>query len=1302
MPRTPDQLTAPARFSRLAGLFASLVWWSLLGVLVLLALYAGIGRQLSNNIDSFRGDIESYLSRQLGHEVRIGALESRWIWLDPVIEAHQLRVVRRSDDELLGALGNLRIRLDTLASLARMRLVFARLEADRLDVTLRHTSDGDLKVKGAELPDSTGNRLSRWVDLADQWMSDPSVRITRVNLVIRSDRNTPRYVDIPRLDIAYRRGMLYASGRAMRAGTNQQLASFRLLGQQFFRGKFDGQVYLDLSSGRYFDGLMDDFRWRGLRVEGVELGGQAWFTFDEGHLDQVSGILNAPYLQLGTDMATVAPLEDIRARVGWRRTGEAGNNRLLEQGQLHIKELQWNWEKHRIEPFSLALTSGPQQLEFAGDGLALEALALMTRRLAFLPPRIQQALADYAPDGYLNHWRLSVPGPGEESFRLRGRLQDVGVNAHAGAPGVRNLNGQVVVNNRGGAVWATGEQVSLGFPELFADNWLLDRVQATVAWSLEDGITRIWSDDIRVQYQQDARLTAAFDLRLARDGEDNLGLRVGVENGDASMLADFVPYHLVDPGLYDWLTTAITGAKISEGVYFGHGQIGRGAVPGSFNSAMRYRFSNATIRYDEAWPQAENAAGEVRVHDGRTRVEVGSARVGGLDIEPSVVTVEPGEKADSGVVVRVRTGAQVPGEALPYWMNNSPLGEMSGHATELITVEGKTALDLDLSIPLVKGKAPVVTADIRPQGVRVLYPETGLAWEGVEGQLVWSSERGFSPEPLAANFMGNPVQVTFASPPADDGLVLRQTGNQAVARLLAELGLEAEALNLAGQFTYQAKLTLQANREPDLTFSSNLANLGIDWPAPLAKQAGEKTPLWASLNPTDEGDLAIAGYWGDRLAFNLAWRDNRFHRGHIALQVPEIPLPAEPGLIVSGPVEKLDPGAWQEALSGIPGSGNAAPSGGGHTSLINHLDLQVGELVMLGQSFRYVQVDARPENDGGWLIETRSPRATGRIEVPRAQDAPVEVAFSELKLARAASITEPGQALTVERQLDAFRALAMEEWPDIDIRIDDLQFNGGHLGRWKLQLRPEPGILRIDNLHGELKKLTLDGEMTWSVVTGNEISRFRGTLKGGGLQELDPLTNNGIPLRNKKTAIELDLEWPGRPDDFSLARLSGSVSLQLDDGVILEQNNTAQLFRIFNLLNTDTLWRRLQFDFSDLYEAGVAFDAISGSASITDGLLTWNPELQIVGPSGAFELSGTTNMAKESLNMQLVVVLPLTQNLPLAALLLGAGAPIGGALFVLDKILGDPLSKLASANYSVTGTWSEPKVELRGVFGAGN
>ena len=277
----------------------------------------------------------------------------------------------------------------------------------------------------------------------------------------------------------------------------------------------------------------------------------------------------------------------------------------------------------------------------------------------------------------------------------------------------------------------------------------------------------------------------------------------------------------------------------------------------------------------------------------------------------------------------------------------------------------------------------------------------------------------------------------------------------------------------------------------------------------------------------------------------------------------------------------------------------------------------------------------------------------------------------------------------------------MGNWPDIDVTIADLQLNADSLGSWAFRLRPEPYRLNVNAIEGRLNSLTLLGDMSWSIVDSRETTRFQGSIRGGALADLNDLFDTEMPVANKATSIELDLDWPGRPDEFAVSQLNGSVSIRLDEGVILESSNSAQLFRIFNLLNSDTLWRRLKLDFSDLYERGVAFDAISGKARLTNGLLTLDPELQVVGPSGAFKLSGTTNMASEQLDMRLVVVLPLTQNLPLAALLMGASAPIGGALFVLDKILGDPLSRLTSATYSVTGTWDEPVVELERVFDTG-
>lgn len=101
-----------------------------------------------------------------------------------------------------------------------------------------------------------------------------------------------------------------------------------------------------MDSGRLFDGLIDDYRWRELRIEGVDLGGEAWLTFRSGHLEQVNGTLRTPYLQLGVANTSLAPLEDIQARFGWRRRGGDEAETLaqtLARGELHVQSLQWTW-----------------------------------------------------------------------------------------------------------------------------------------------------------------------------------------------------------------------------------------------------------------------------------------------------------------------------------------------------------------------------------------------------------------------------------------------------------------------------------------------------------------------------------------------------------------------------------------------------------------------------------------------------------------------------------------------------------------------------------------------------------------------------------------------------------------------------------------------------------------------------------------------------------------------------------------------------------------------------------------------
>jgi len=1218
---------------RVAARLSSLVWWFLLVVLLIFALYAGVGRQLTRNVDAFADDLADALSARIGQEVTIGSLSSRWFWLDPSFTARDIAVANPDSDLTVARIDHLRVRFDFMSSLLRMRVVFEDFEVDGVELALNQSPSGEVEVRGADLPEPVNRRLKDWLDLAGRWLSDPYLKVTRLSLGIRDNQGNLRNVDVPQLDLVYRKGLFRASGRAIKSGTTEQLASFSLVGQHFFRGDFTGQLHLDVNSGRLFDGLIDEYQWRTVRVEGFDLGGEAWLTFQDGELLQVSGTVRTPYLQLGVGNESLAPIENIRARFGWRRSETAG------PGEWHLKQLEWTWNERQVSPFSLRLMPEQGGVTVIADALPLGPTRRLLSRLPILPEQGARALENYRPRGHLDRISLWLPNQDTGAFELTGTLRNVSVEAYRGAPGVEGLSGTLYVDRNAGYVDIDTRQppVRLSFPELYSSGWALSEFDGLVAWRLENRITRVFAEDLHMRQLDGPVLSGAFDLRLDKDGEDNLGLKIGVEGANETALADFLPDKAVSSELYDWLTTAITEAGSISGVYYGHGQIGSEAPSGSFVSSMMFDFEDAGVQYDERWPAVSGASGRVVVHGRDTRVTLKEGETGGLALAPSTVTVAPD---DQGLVVRVNAAAKVPGESVDYWMANSPLGEMAGSEAQLLTYQGLYQLDLDLELPLDAERAPVVKARVATDNATVSYPPAGLIWSEVGGDLTYSTEAGISGGPLSARFLDQPVQIELSRSASGEALTIRQSGQYPVPELLTAVGLApGRTLGLSGTLSYSAGLDVGLEERSKIWVKSDLREVAVSWPEPLAKSAEEAAPLKVTIDPQAPGGIAFAGTWENRAAFDVLWK----------------------------------------------------PTG---------VDVGFDHLYLGANTLENIDIEALDLGDR-WVINANSERAVGRVAVPDDGSA-VMADFEVVRLTRDEDAApEVREALTFEEHLDAFRSLDMGQWPDVNATIADLQLNGETLGTWSFNLRPEPYRLSIDGIQGRLKSLTLVGDMTWSIIDDREKSRFAGSVTGGKVADLNSLFGTEIPLTNERTNIELDLDWPGRPDEIALADMNGTVSLRLDEGIILEQNNTAQVFRVFNLLNADTLWRRLKLDFSDLYERGVAFDAISGKAQLVDGRVTMAPELQVVGPSGAFKLSGSTDIADETLDMRLVVVLPLTQNLPLAALLMGAGAPIGGALFVLDKILGDPLSKLTSASYGVTGTWDDPKVDLRRVFDNG-
>jgi len=238
-------------------------------------------------------------------------------------------------------------------------------------------------------------------------------------------------------------------------------------------------------------------------------------------------------------------------------------------------------------------------------------------------------------------------------------------------------------------------------------------------------------------------------------------------------------------------------------------------------------------------------------------------------------------------------------------------------------------------------------------------------------------------------------------------------------------------------------------------------------------------------------------------------------------------------------------------------------------------------------------------------------------------------------------------------------------------------------------MRPVANGVAFSALDLNLKGLRIEGAGEWRAGR----SAFKGRLSGGNLADVLLAWGFAPSTTSERFRMDVDGSWPGSPAWFGLARFSGNLQPRLRKGQFVEVEGSAQALRVFGLLNFNSIGRRLRLDFSDLFGKGLSYDRMGGELQASDGIYRTREPITVTGPSSNLELNGTLDMVNDRIDAKLLVTLPVSNNLPLAALIVGAPA-VGGALFVVDKLLGDKVARFASVQYNVEGPWQSPQISF--------
>ncbi|MNG87519.1 hypothetical protein D3C79_463280 [compost metagenome] len=1263
---------------RLTRVLVALTRWGL-GVCallaVLVALYVSLGRELVPLVAEYRADVESKAEQALGLPVHVGALEGRWSGLAPVLRVRDLQL---GEGATALRLDDVKVVPDVWASLTAREVRLARIQLGGLQLILRENEQGAWSLEGLpkkdDAPLDPAELLQRLRQLGRIDVFDSQVTLHPW----QRDPLTLTYVSVGLQAGASRHAL------DLRATLpDGQPLSLNLRSRASANAWRDGQVeaYLSLPQS-------DWARWLPPRLLGqwhadaLRAGGEFWVDWRKGQLQQAVVRLNAPELQGAYAGRKAAKLNNL-ALGAWFQRREQGFDVVVDSLAMDVGKTRW--ESHLQLQQRPGEDAAAESWQVQADRLDLTPLTPLIDALAPLPDKVMAVVDGLKVTGALRNVRLEArpKAEGDQRLQFEANLEKVGFDAYHNAPAAGNVSGSISGDLGHGELRLDTDAFMLHLYPIFAKPWHYQKANARLTWALDkEGFTLV-APYLKV-LGEEGKIAGDFLIRLLfEEGrEDYMDLRVGLTEGDGRYTAKYLP-EVLSPALDEWLRSAIVKGTVDEGYFQYQGSLNHGVAPEARSISLFFKVRDAALDFQPGWPQVQHVDGDVFIEDSGVRIK---AQRGVLldtkvsDVSVDIPHVDQGQQShlyldgdfDGSLGDGLKILKEAPigtGEIFAGWEGEGPL-------------KGKVKLD----IPLARGQRPKVQVDFATDDARLKVAPPSLELSRLKGDFSFDLDKGLSGKGISLQAFGKPVtaQITAEGQPGQMQTRVNASGQVSLKALTDWLQFN-QALPASGDLPYQLQVSL-GSRDNRLSVNSSLKGLAIDLPAPFGKAASDTRDTRFSMTlqgPERRFDVAYTDL--ARFAYAAPAEKLGQGRGELLLGAGDAQVPAGQGLRVRGRLEALDLGPWQEQAARLAGN----DPGGSARQNLQGVDLSIGQLKAFGLDLN--QAVVRLARGGpAWDLRLDSKEVIGNARVPDAKGAPMVVRMQTLRLP-AASAAEKQAEAQAEEGPDPLASFDPRKVPALDLSIDKLYRGDDLYGSASLKLRPTARGVAASDIDLDFKGLRIDGGGGWEGEPGSTSSWYKGRLDGKNLADVLKAWGFAPTVTSRDFRLDVDGRWPGSPASVSLKRYSGSMDAALRTGQFVEVEGSAQALRVFGLLNFNSIGRRLRLDFSDLFDKGLAYDRVKGLLVASNGVYVTREPIAVTGPSSNFELDGTLDLVRDRVDANLQVSLPVTNNLPLAALIVGAPA-VGGALFLVDRLIGDRVSRFASVHYRVEGPVKEPRI----------
>ena len=1238
-------------------------------------ILASVAFAVLQNLDEYRDELAYRVGEMLGEEVHIGAANVFWQGWRPILRLEDLRIGDPQGNPVHFDASELR--LDPVESLRRRTIAAAGVRILRATVEVARRENGELDLlgfgtkEGAEQGGLDGQLVRRL-------LSGPArLTLAEAQLVYRDYRRRDEPVRL-QMDVGIHRspngqqfsGAIRLPGRGRSYITGEGTFALPPQGNGWLadiRVRSDGILSRDLQALLPELQLPGDdssvrFDWRVRTTERKKLTVGGHFTLSGLHL--TSGREHQSLRSLSANMNFNLSTQ------GWR-------------AQLSDVEVQGSTEKWTAERGSLAHRfavddSEPRYSATLSSGRVEDLLDT----LHFLFPtqvkitQLRRLEARGTAEDVTAAW---VDREGDDiPFDITAKLAMVEWPTATGRWGASGVSGDMWLNQNGGRIRLLSESgISVWPNTLVARPLVFKRGTGTIDIVVDDHRVELTSGGVELSGD-----TVGLNISgsILSDGDKPLELNLDIKAGSAEVdaLRKLLPSPAWSEGLNNWLLSALNGGVVEDASL-----TLRGVKPtdtesrGAPGVKLVFNARDVDVNYAPGWPVAGAFDGQVLFDEGKFAIDGDVRRLGKM--AASVVAEIPDVTAEDPTLA-LRASLANTGARFLHALTTLPfVDEATGKQVRDVDVSGNIKASLFLKHAMVSNSQDLkATLTLQGNGVPPLSGFPRL--NAIHGKLELSNSV-LSAKKLDVVVDGQPTslsgEVDLASGPTGKVRLRTNAPHNFWVDLLNTVSSQKSETpgwmtKLRGRGAWNAEVELKKGQPPEFSLTSDLKGVTVELPSPLTKTAETKRRFRIAKQFGDAGVLQVQ--YGDVL--QGLYRPNSARASDFDLSVR----------IGPGKPPKLQKGRWL-VRGGIDNLGLAAlalgSKDGGVPTNLSKLDIDVGvrELALAGVQFKQVRVKAKKDADGILQIDVDSPDVAGFIRVPREETEPLVLDLSTLNIS---AIPDESDPLEVDPA----------DFPPLAVSVKSLLYQNRSLGAVKFSTSKIPNGVKLERLFLVGNGVQAQGSATWLKRGSGQRTDLNLNIDADSLNALLKLA--GYPqdiVEGGASRIVYTGAWNEGPFALSLDKMAGNVSITTGNGNFrdVDTGTGAQIIGLFNLR---VLPRLLTLDLGSLFYKGLDFDSIIGTLQIESGQAYTN-ELTLDGPTAQITFAGRTGIVTRDYDQVATISPKLSDSLPLAGAAFGVvGAGVGSAIWLVEKVIGTGVvDKVATVQYSLTGSWDDPKFE---------